>query len=97
MMETVRSALWERGLKRGSRFMVTANLLDDMRVHLLFNRLGRHTQRVFNRQRRARAVRDNANPVHTQERHAAVLFVVRLVFDYAKRFARQISAANMDF
>jgi hypothetical protein len=43
MIETVRSALVERGLKRGCRFMVTANFLDDMRVHLLFNRFGRHT------------------------------------------------------
>src|SRR5439155_18289941 len=52
MIETVRSALLERGLERGCRFMVTANLLDDMRVHLLFNRLCRHPQRVFDRQRR---------------------------------------------
>src|SRR5262247_1461637 len=47
VIETVRSALLERGLERGCRFMITANLLDDMRVDLLFNRLCRHPQCVF--------------------------------------------------
>src|ERR1041385_6579496 len=78
MTETVRSALAERGLERGCRFMVTANLLDDMRVYLLFNRLRSHSQRVLNCQWRARAMRDDADAVHAEKRTAAVLFIVRL-------------------
>jgi hypothetical protein len=39
MIETVRR-LVERGLELGCRFIVTANLFDNMRIHLLFNRLG---------------------------------------------------------
>src|SRR6266516_2398241 len=78
MIETVRSALVERGLKRGCRFMITANLLDDMRVHLLFNGFGRHSQRVFDRQRRARAMRNNADAVDAEKWTTAVLFVIRL-------------------
>ena len=78
MIETVRSALSERGLERGCRFIVTANLLDDMRVYLLFNRLGRHAQRILDRQWRARAMRDDADAVHAEKRTAAVFFIVRL-------------------
>ena len=81
MIETVRSVLAERGLERGCRFMVTANFLDDMRIHLLFNRLGRHAQRVLDRQRRARAMGDDADAVHSEQRHAAVFLVVRLFLD----------------
>ena len=44
MIETVRRGLPERGLERGCRFMIAANFLDDMRVHLLFNRFGRDAQ-----------------------------------------------------
>src|SRR5438876_5710232 len=89
MIETVRSALLERGLERGCRFMVTANLLDDMRVHLLFNRLCRHPQRVFDRQRRARAMRDDTNPVDAEKRAAAVFFVIRLVLNGSNGIPRE--------
>src|ERR1700745_1112878 len=78
MIETVRSVLPERGLERGCRFMITANLLDDMRVHLLFNGLGRDSQRIFDRQRRACSVRDDADAIYAEKGTAAVLFVVRL-------------------
>src|SRR5256885_9903308 len=81
MIETVRSDLLERGFERGCRFIVTANLLDDMRVYLLFNRLRRHSQRVLDCQRRARAVRDDADAVHAEKRTAAVLFIIRLGLD----------------
>src|SRR5262245_21872672 len=81
MIETVRSALFERGLERGCPFMITANLLDDMRVGLLFNRLCRHPQCVFNCQWRARAVSDDANAIHAEKRTAAVLFIIRLVLN----------------
>src|SRR5216110_1792128 len=81
MIETVRSALVERGLERGCLFMISANLLDDMRVHLLFNGLGRHAQRVLYRQRRTRAMCDDAYAVHAEQRTAAVLFIVRLVLN----------------
>src|SRR5439155_23138012 len=89
MIETVRSALVERGLKRGCRFMITANLLDDMRVHLLFNGLGRDSQRIFDRQRRARAVRDDADAIYAEKRTAAVLFIIRLVFNRSNRIPRE--------
>src|SRR6266498_5412124 len=81
MIETVRSALLERGFERGCRFIITANLLDDMRVYLLFNRLRRHSQRVLDRQWRARAMRDDADAVHAEKRTAAVLFIIRLVLN----------------
>src|SRR6266480_4701768 len=61
--------------------MIPANFLDDMRVHLLFNGLGRDAQRVLYRQRRARAVRDYANAIYPEKRTAAVLFIVRLVLN----------------
>src|SRR5689334_25305483 len=83
MIETVRSALVERGLERGCRFMITANLLDDMRVYLLFNRLRCHSQRVLDCQWCARAVRDDADAVHAEKRTTAILFIVRLGFDCA--------------
>src|SRR5213082_2535450 len=75
MIETVRSVLLERGLERGCRFMIPANFLDDMRVHLLFNGLGSHTQRVLDCQRRARAVRNDADAVHPEKGTAGVLFI----------------------
>src|SRR5882724_7942662 len=78
MIETVRSGLAERGLERGCRFIVTANLLDDMRVHLLFNRLCGHPQCVLDCKRRACAMRDNADAVDAEKGTAAVLFVIRL-------------------
>src|SRR6266853_654172 len=76
-METVRRSLPDRGggLERGCRFMITANLLDDMRVHLLFNRLGRDTQRILDRERRAGAMSDDANAVDAEKRTAAIVFV----------------------
>src|SRR5437762_7164895 len=92
MIETVRSALVERGLKRGCRFMITANLLDDMRVHLLFNGLGRDSQRVFDRQRRARAVRNDADPIYPEKWTAAVFFIIRLVLNRSNGIPRKESA-----
>src|SRR5438552_224290 len=97
MIETVRRGLVERGLERGCRFMMAANFLDDMRVHLLFNRFEGDAQRVLDRERRARTVRDDANTVHPQERHPAVFLVVRLFLDGAKGVARQISAGHARF
>src|SRR5205814_4355013 len=78
-IETVRRALPEsgRGFERGCRFMITADFLDDMRVELMFNRLGRHPERVLDCERGARTVRDDANSVYAEERAAAVVFVVR--------------------
>src|SRR5207253_9514934 len=92
MIETVRSALVERGLKRGCRFMITANLLDDMRVHLLFNGLGRDSQRIFDRQRRACSVRDDADAIYAEKGTAAVHFIVRLVLNRSNGIPRKESA-----
>src|SRR5207253_6499531 len=91
MMETVRRALPDcsRGLERGCRFMITADFLDDMRVELMFNRLGRHSERVLDRERGTRAVRNDTNAVHSQKRTAAVVFVVCFVFDREKRVLSQ--------
>src|SRR5438477_3689260 len=89
MIETVRSVLLERGLERGCRFMITANLLDDMRVELMFNRLGRDPECVFDGQRCAGAVRDDANPVYAEKRAAAIVLVIRFVFDREKRVLGQ--------
>src|SRR6266705_3338917 len=89
MIETVRSALLERGFERGCRFIVTANLLDDMRVYLLFNRLRRHSKRVLDCQRRTRAMRDDANAVHAKKRTAAILFIVRLVLNCSNGILRE--------
>src|SRR5436853_1085976 len=89
MIETVRSALVERGLKRGCRFMITANLLDDMRVHLLFNGLGRDSQRVFDRQRRACSVRDDADAIYPEKGTAAVFFIIRLVLNRSNGISRK--------
>src|SRR6266571_7411318 len=92
MIETVRSGLAERGLERGCRFIVTANLLDDMRVHLLFNRLCRHPQCIFGSQRSACAMRNNADAIHAKKRTAAVLFVIRLVLNGSNGIPREESA-----
>src|SRR5216117_2283975 len=89
MIETVRSALVERGLKRGCRFMITANLLDDMRVHLLFNGLGRDSQRVFGRQRGACSVRDDADAIYPEKWTAAVFFIIRLVLNRSNGIPRK--------
>ncbi len=67
MIETVRCGLAERGLERGCRFMITANFLDDMRIDLLFNRLGRNAERILDRERGARTVRDDADAVHAEQ------------------------------
>src|SRR6184192_1301266 len=96
MIETVRSALLERGFERGCRFIVTANLLDDMRVYLLFNRLRRHSQRVLDCQRRARAMRDDAYAVYAEKRTAAIFFVVRLVLDGSNGTLREERAGLSD-
>src|SRR4030081_2060207 len=93
MIETVRSALLERGFERGCRFIVTANLLDDMRVYLLFNRLRRHSQRGLDFQRRARAMCDDADSVHAEKRTAAVLFIVRLGLNCSNGILREKCAA----
>src|SRR5213595_337038 len=69
--------------------MIPANLLDDMRVHLLFNGLGGHAQRVLDRQRRARAVRDDADAIYAEKRTAAVLFIIRLVFNRSNGIPRE--------
>src|SRR5262245_5841037 len=61
--------------------MIPANLLDDMRVHLLFNGLCRHAQRVLDRQWRACTVRDYANAIYPEKRTAAILFIIRLVLN----------------
>src|SRR6184192_523614 len=85
MIQTVRSGLAERGLERGCRFIVTANLLDDMRVHLLFNRLSCDPERVLNGGRRAGAMRDDTDAVDAKKRAAAVLLVIRFGLDSEKR------------
>src|SRR6266568_8425951 len=93
-METVRRSLPEggRGLERGCRFMITANLLDDMRVHLLFNRLSRDPQGVLDRERCARTMRNDADSIHAQKRTPAVFLVICFVTNGAKRFPREQSA-----
>src|SRR5262245_66389978 len=65
--------------------MIPANLLDDMRVHLLFNGLGRDAQRVVDRQRRASAVRDYSNAIYPEKRTHAVLFIIRIVLNRSNR------------
>src|SRR6266576_3922256 len=89
MIETVRRDLVERGLERGCRFIVAANLLDNMRVHLLFNRLCRHPQRILDRKRRARTMRNNADAVDAEKRTAAVLFVICLVLNSSNGILRK--------
>src|SRR6266513_4423273 len=69
--------------------MIPANLLDDMRVHLLFNGLGRDAQRVLDRQRRARAMSDDANAIYPEKRTAAVLFIIRLVLNRSNGIPRE--------
>src|SRR5207245_9499839 len=85
MIETVRRGLAERGLERGCRFIVTANLLDDMRVYLLFNRLGRNPECALDGGRRAGAVRDDTDAVDAKKRAATVLLVIRFGLDSEKR------------
>src|SRR4029453_17520362 len=89
MIETVRSDLLERGFERGCRFIITANLLDDMRVYLLFNRLRRHSQRVLDCEWRARTMRDDADAVHAEKRTAAVLLIVRLGLNCSNGIPRE--------
>src|SRR5438477_9784541 len=72
--------------------MITANFLDDMRVELMFNRLGRYSKRVLDREWGAGAVGNNANAVNAEKRAAPVIFVVRLVLDRQKRVLGQKGA-----
>src|SRR5438876_4892122 len=90
-METVRRTLPDcgRGLERSCRFMITANLLDDMRVELMFNRLGRHPEGVLDRERRAGAVRNDTNDDHSEKQTAAEVLVDSFVFDRDKRVLGQ--------
>ena len=69
--------------------MITLNLLDDMRVYLLFNRLRCDAQRVFDGKWRARAVRDDADAIDAEKRAATVFLIVGFIFNSAKRFSRQ--------
>src|SRR2546421_8515738 len=69
--------------------MISANFLDDMRVHLLFNGLGSHAQRVLYRQRRACAVRDYANAIYPKKRTAAILFIIRLGLNRSNGIPRE--------
>src|SRR5438552_8079209 len=92
MIETVRRGLAERGLERGCRFIVTANLFDDMRVYLLFNRLGRDSQRVLDRQSRARTMSNDADAVDPKQGTAAVFLVIRLIFDLQESVLGQVGA-----
>src|SRR6266513_3204016 len=92
MMETVRSGLAERGLERGCRFMITANLLDDMRVYLLFNRLCGHPQCVLDRKRRAGAMRNNADAVDAEKGTAAILFVICFALNGSNGVPREVRA-----
>src|SRR5438477_12972156 len=84
MIETVRRGLAERGLERGCRFIVTANLLDDMRVYLLFNRLGRNPECALDGGRRAGAVRDDTDAVDAKKRAGTVLLGIRFGLDSEK-------------
>src|SRR3954469_11029115 len=79
MIETVRCVLAECGLERACRLIITANFLDDMRVHLLFNRFGRDAESVLDGQRCAAAMRDDADSVDAEERTAAVIFPIRFL------------------
>src|SRR5882672_350292 len=69
--------------------MIATNLLDDMRVDLLFNGLARDAQRVLDRQRRACTVRDYANAIYPEKRTAAVLFIIRLVLNRSNGIPRE--------
>src|SRR4029453_3897528 len=97
MIETVRSGLAERGLERGCRFIVTANLLDDMRVHLLFISLSRPRQPIFERKGAARAMCNNEDAIPAEKRAAAVLFVIRLVLNVLKCVPSEIGAGHSPF
>src|SRR6266581_8093169 len=55
-----------------------------MRVYLLFNRLGRDPKCALDRGRRAGAMRDDADAVDAKKRAAAVLLVIRFVFNSQK-------------
>src|SRR5881409_418668 len=69
--------------------MIATNLLDDMRVDLLFNGLARDAQRVLDRQRRACTVRDYANAIYPEKGTAAVLFIIRLVLNRSNGISRE--------
>src|SRR5947199_9818655 len=85
MSYAVGRGLADRGVERCCRFIGTANLLDDMRVYLLFNRLGCDPERVLDGGRRAGAMRDDTDAVDAKKRAAAVLLVIRFGFDSEKR------------
>ena len=61
--------------------MIATNLLDDMRVDLLFNGLARDAECVLDCQRRACAVGNDANAVDSEKRTAAVPLIIRLVLN----------------
>src|ERR1700745_3065050 len=69
--------------------MISANLLDDMRVHLLFNGLGRDAPRVFDRQWRACSVRHDADTIDAEKGTPAVLFIIRLVLNRSNGIPRE--------
>ena len=69
--------------------MIPANFLDDMRVHLLFNGLAGDAERVLDRQRRACAVRNDANAIYAEKGTAAVLFIIRLVLNRSNGIPRE--------
>ena len=92
MIETVRSGLAERGLERSGRFIISANLVDNMRVHLLFNRLCRDPERILDGEWRAGAMRNDADAVDAEKRAAAVLLVVCFSLDGIERIPSEKSA-----
>src|SRR4029079_3961867 len=69
--------------------MIPANLLDDMRVHLLFNGLAGDAKCVLDGERRACAVRNNANATYPEKRTAAVFFIIRLILDCSNGILRE--------
>src|SRR5437763_6165138 len=91
MMETERPGLARRGLERGCRFIITLNLVDNMRIDLVFNGFDCHPQRVFDRERRARPVGNDANAIRPKQGTDAILLVICLIFDREERFISQKS------
>src|SRR6476659_9591541 len=96
MIETVRCGLADRGLERGLRFIIATYFLDNMWIDLLFNRLGRYTQCILDRERSARSMGDDANAVHAEKRRAAVFLVVHPFFYRLKGLLGQERAGHPD-
>ena len=65
-----------------------------MWIDLLFNRLGRNSKRILDRERGARTMRDDADAIYAEEWRAAVFLVVHLFLDRLKRFLREKSAGH---